>query len=151
MGQELEEGDALLLDFGKIEAIAAKAPGVIPAVAQSLLDGRVLMIGYVNEQALRSALEEGVAVFWSTSRNRLWVKGAGSGNLLRLREVRVNCEQNSLLYLVEPVGDGVCHTQSENGQHRDSCFYRRIDDGKLEHAPYEISWQTGSRGRERLG
>lgn len=151
MDTELEEGGALLLDFGKIEAIAAKAPGVIPAVAQSIHDGRVLMIGYVNEQALRTALEEGVAVFWSTSRNRLWVKGSGSGNLLRLREVRVNCEQNSLLYLVEPVREGVCHTRYDSGGHRDSCFYRRIDDGKLEHVPYEISWQTGPHSRERLG
>lgn len=150
MGSDVEEGEALLLDFGKLEAIAAKAPGVIPAVAQSFVDGRVLMIGYVNEQALRTALEEGVAVFWSTSRNRLWVKGAGSGDLLRLREVRVNCEQNSLLYLVEPLGEGVCHTCREDGVHRDSCFYRRIDDGKLEHAPYEGTWKTSSGG-ERLG
>lgn len=145
MGSELEEGDRLCLDFGKIETVAAAAPGVVPAVAQSVLDGRVLMVGYVNERALRMALEEGVAVFWSTSRNALWIKGSTSGDILRLAEARVNCEQNSVLYLVEPMGEGTCHTRDGDGVHRPSCYYRKIVGEELEHAPYESRW-AGSRG-----
>lgn len=142
MGSELEEGTRLCLDFGKLEAVAAAAPGVIPAVAQSVTDGRVLMVGYINERALRMALEEGVAVFWSTSRNQLWIKGSTSGDVLRLVEARVNCEQNSVLYLVEPMGEGACHTREEDGSHRGSCYYRAIRGAELEHVPYESRWQA---------
>jgi phosphoribosyl-AMP cyclohydrolase len=73
-----------------------------------------------------------VAAFWSTSRDELWVKGATSGDTLELVEVRVNCEQNSLLYLVKPLGQGACHTKGADGQARPSCYYRRIKDGRLQ-------------------
>jgi phosphoribosyl-AMP cyclohydrolase len=73
-----------------------------------------------------------VAAFWSTSRDELWVKGATSGDTLQVVEVCVNCEQNSLLYLVRPLGAGACHTKTPDGQTRMSCYYRRIVAGRLE-------------------
>ena len=137
MAHELEEGTTLQLDFSKIESVAASAPGVIPAVAQDVDTGRVVMLGYVNELALQTALAENVAVFWSTSRNQLWIKGASSGDFLELVEVRVNCEQNSILYRVRPKGEGACHTQDAEGRSRPSCYYRVLKDGQLRHVPYE--------------
>jgi len=138
MGKDLEEGSRVNLDFRKIEAIAESMGGVIPAVAQDVDTGMVLMLGYVNELALKTAFEKEVAVFWSTSRNELWIKGASSGDLLELVEARVNCEQNSILYLVRPKGQGACHTRNENGKSRASCYYRSLDfkKGELKHAPY---------------
>lgn len=141
MSHEREEGSRLNLDFNKIETIATHVRGVLPAVAQSVVDGRVLMVGYVNEMALQLALEQKLAVFWSTSRNELWIKGASSGDALELVETRVNCEQNSILYLVRPKGEGVCHTKDSDGRSRPSCYYRVIDQGELRHAPYEPGWQ----------
>ena len=144
MGQDLEEGSGLSLDFGKIKNVASSVRGVIPAVAQDIETGIVLIVGYVNEQALQTAMEKKLAVFWSTSRNELWVKGASSGDVLELIETRVNCEQNSVLYLVRPKGQGSCHTKDAEGKSRPSCYYRAIVDGKLKHVPYEPKWNEGS-------
>ncbi len=130
----LEEGSALSLDFKKLRKIASGAADVIPAVAQDALTGEVLILGYVNELALQTALKEKKATFWSTSRNELWIKGLTSGDFLELLEVRVNCEQNSILYKVRPAGQGACHTK-ENGKARKGCYYRRLNaDGSLEKA-----------------
>ena len=132
--KELEEGLALRLDFGKLRKIASGQADVIPAVAQDAQTGEVLILGYVNELALQTALREKKATFWSTSRNELWIKGLTSGDFLELLEVRVNCEQNSILYKVRPVGQGSCHTK-ENGKARSGCYYRRLKgDGTLEKA-----------------
>jgi len=129
--QELEEGQALRLDFKKLRKIASGQADVIPAVAQDAVTGEVLILGYVNELALQTALREKKATFWSTSRNELWIKGLTSGDFL---EVRVNCEQNSILYKVRPAGQGACHTK-ENGKARSGCYYRRLKaDGSLEKA-----------------
>ena len=141
MGQDLEEGTVLNLDFDKLKKVVEAAPGVIPAVAQDMDTGLVLIIGYVNEQALQAAMSRKVAVFWSTSRNELWIKGATSGDVLELQEVRVNCEQNSILYLVRTKGDGACHTRDAEGKSRPSCYYRAIEDGRLRHVPYEPGWK----------
>jgi phosphoribosyl-AMP cyclohydrolase len=91
----------------------------------------VLLIGHANRAALDHALKHRVATFWSMSRNELWIKGATSGNELILKEVRVNCEQNSLLYLVKLKRGGACHTTNAKGEYRRGCYYRRISDGKL--------------------
>jgi phosphoribosyl-AMP cyclohydrolase len=132
--QELEEGGALRLDFKKLRKIASGQADVIPAVAQDARTGEVLILGYVNELALQTALREKKATFWSTSRNELWIKGLTSGDFLELLEVRVNCEQNSILYKVRPAGQGACHTK-ENGKARPGCYYRRLKaDGTLEKA-----------------
>jgi phosphoribosyl-AMP cyclohydrolase len=132
--QELEEGSSLRLDFKKLRKIASGAADVIPAVAQDARTGEVLILGYVNELALQTALKEKKATFWSTSRNELWIKGLTSGDFLELLEVRVNCEQNSILYKVRPAGQGACHTK-QDGKARSGCYYRRLKaDGTLEKA-----------------
>jgi phosphoribosyl-AMP cyclohydrolase len=105
---------------------------VVPVAVQDADSKEVLIIAYANEEALQHTLTHGVATFWSTSRNELWIKGATSGDTLEIVEVRVNCEQNSLLYLVRPQGDGACHTTNADGQSRTSCYYRRLRDDKLE-------------------
>jgi phosphoribosyl-AMP cyclohydrolase len=125
---ELEEGTGLGLDFGKLASVAAGGAHVVPTVLQDADSGEVLFIGYVNEEALRTSLREKIAVLWSTSRNELWRKGATSGDVLELAEIRVNCEQNSLLYLVRRTTGGACHTLAESGSARPSCYYRMITD-----------------------
>lgn len=130
---ELEEGSTLALDFNKLAKVAA-AGEVLPVVVQNADTGEVLILAYANRKALEYTIEHKVATFWSTSRGELWIKGATSGDTLELVEVRVNCEQNSLLYRVRPLGQGACHTKDKNGKARNSCYYRRIKDGKLDPA-----------------
>lgn len=131
--RELEEGSALRLDYTKLRKVAAGREDVIPAVAQDAATGEVLIVGYVNALALETALRERKATFWSTSRNELWIKGLTSGDYLELLEVRVNCEQNSVLYRVRPAGQGACHTKGVDGRSRRGCYYRRLRaDGTLE-------------------
>ena len=123
---ELEEGSALSLDWEKLSKLAARGQRVVPVVLQHADSGDVLFVGYANDTALRETLTRRQAVLWSTSRDELCHKGASSGDLLDLVEVRVNCEQNSLLYLVRPAGEGACHTRDASGRHRPACYYRRI-------------------------
>ena len=127
MGKELEEGEELKLDFSKLQRAVASAPDVIPVAVQHADTRELLVVAYVNELALQRSLELKEAVFWSTSRNTLWHKGMESGNTFELCEVRVNCEQNSLLFLVRPKGGGMCHTRNEQGTARRGCYYRRLD------------------------
>ncbi len=124
---KLEEGLALHLDFNKLEKIAGTSPHVVPTVVQDVETGAVLIVGYANRQALEESLERKVAVLWSTSRNELWIKGATSGDYLKLEEIRVNCEQNSLLYLVRLEGKGSCHTKDASGNSRFGCYYRKLN------------------------
>ena len=121
----LEEGAKLTLDFTKLEQVA-QVGGVLPCAVQNADSGEVILVAYVNELALRTSIEEGIAVFWSTSRNELWRKGATSGETFALLEVLVNCEQNSLVYRVRPERGGICHTKNEGGAPR-NCYYRSLD------------------------
>ncbi len=121
----LEEGDRLLLDFEKVASIPASA-GVLPCAVQDADTHEVILIAYVNRAALDRSLATRSAIFWSTSRNELWEKGRTSGETFELVDVRVNCEQNSLLYLVRPRRNGICHTKNAAGEPRD-CFYRSVD------------------------
>lgn len=131
--KRLEEGSELLLDFHKLGKVAAAREAVIPVAVQNAESKEVIMIAYANQEALDYTLAHGVAAFWSTSRDELWVKGATSGDTLQVVDVRVNCEQNSLLYLVRPLGHGACHTRGPDGETRGTCFYRQIEDGQLVH------------------
>jgi len=128
---DLEEGFELCLDFGKLGKAARCGQDLIPVVVQDVETREVLILAYVNEEALNYAREKRVATFWSTSRNELWIKGATSGDFLDLEEIRVNCEQNSLLYLVRLRGKGACHTKDARGISRLGCFYRKIEEKKL--------------------
>lgn len=130
--KQLEEGRELRLDFNKLKKVAQAGEPVVPVAVQDVDSKELLLVAYANQTALQYSLEHGVAAFWSTSRDELWIKGATSGDTLALVEVRVNCEQNSLLYLVRPLGQGACHTRGGDGKSRPSCYYRRIRDGQLE-------------------
>lgn len=129
---QVEEGGAFALDFDKLEKVIDCGQALVPVAVQDADSKEVLVVAYVNRSALDYTLENEVATFWSTSRNELWIKGATSGDYLDLVEVRVNCEQNSLLYLVRPRGEGACHTKGEDGKARAGCYYRRLADGQLD-------------------
>ena len=132
MSADLEENLELSLDYTKLDSVAATGQRVLPVVLQHAETGDVLFLGYANELAVATTLEERTAVLWSTSRNELWRKGATSGDILKLVDVRVNCEQNSLLYRVIPAREGVCHTHNSSGATRPSCYYRTlVDDSAL--------------------
>jgi phosphoribosyl-AMP cyclohydrolase len=139
----LEEGRELRLDFSKLQKVARTADPVLPVVVQDADSREVLVVAYANQAALDHSLKTGIATFWSTSRHELWIKGATSGDTLKLVDVRVNCEQNSLLYLVRKLGGGVCHTRDADGQTRKTCFYRSIRDGKLEFVEGQKSAERG--------
>ncbi len=124
---EMEEGRRLQLDFAKLAKVGGTGQGVLPVVLQHADTGEVLYVAYANELALKETLATRRAVLWSTSRNELWRKGESSGDVLDLVDLRVNCEQNSLLYRVRPRG-GVCHTRDASGATRPTCYYRIIDE-----------------------
>jgi len=104
------------LDFSKLD-------GLIPAVIQDAASGRVLMLGFMNEEAFRKTVETGFATFFSRSRNKLWLKGESSGHRLVVKEISTDCDQDAVLLKVEALGPGVCHEGYE------SCFFRRLADG----------------------
>ena len=140
MGQ-LEESSELTLDFTKLEKVGAQVaatraaaggerplvdPGVIPVAVQNADTKEVILVAYTNEYAMKQSFEKRKLVLWSTSRNKLWFKGETSGETFDLLEAYVNCEQNSLLYIVRPCRGGICHTKNAAGAPR-NCYYRRID------------------------
>ncbi|MGB7727998.1 MAG: phosphoribosyl-AMP cyclohydrolase [Candidatus Acidiferrum sp.] len=98
-----------------------KLGGLIPGIVQDHETGDVLMLGYLNAEALEQTQSTGEVHFFSRSRNRLWKKGETSGHVLRVREVRVDCDADALLFLVEAVGPGVCHEGYR------SCFFRSLE------------------------
>ena len=124
--KELEEGSSLTLDFNKLEKAVGQSKGIIPVAVQHADTRELILVAYTNELAFRKSLADRSLVLWSTSRNELWEKGKTSGETFDLVEARVNCEQNSLLYLVRPRRGGICHTKNAAGQPR-NCYYRKID------------------------
>ncbi len=133
MAKELEEGNELQLDFSKLAKVSANCPDVIPVAVQNADTREIILVAYVNQRALDRSIETKSAVFWSTSRNELWEKGKTSGETFDLLEIRVNCEQNSLVYIVKPRRGGICHTKNQAGEPR-NCYYRRLnmETGSLE-------------------
>lgn len=123
---DIEEGNKLCLDYDKLKKSLDKSESVIPVAVQNIDSKEVILLAFVNEIAFRKAIETRTAVFWSTSRNELWEKGKTSGEYYDLCDVYVNCEQNSLLYLVRPRKGGICHTKNRKGEAR-NCYYRKID------------------------
>ena len=97
-----------------------KADGLIPAIVQDATTGDVLMLGFMNDVSLAETQRSREVVFFSRSRNRLWKKGESSGHVLKVRDVRVDCDADSLLIRVDPVGPGVCHEGYR------SCFFRSL-------------------------
>ena len=123
----IEEGSQLEIDFAKLSKIGMNGHMVIPVVVQDATSKEVLIVAYANDEAVAETFRLGEAVLYSTSRSELWHKGATSGDVLKVEEVRINCEQNSLLYLVTPKGQGACHTKDEAGKSRSSCYYRTVE------------------------
>jgi phosphoribosyl-AMP cyclohydrolase len=98
-----------------------KMGGLITAVIQDATSGRVLMVGFMNEEAYRKTVETGYATFFSRSRNKLWLKGETSGHRLVVRQISTDCDRDALLIRVDALGPGVCHDGYE------SCFYRTLE------------------------
>ena len=131
--KDIEEGSELRLDWKKLEKAVAGSPGIVPVAVQNADTDEVILVAYTNELAFRKSLETRSLVLWSTSRNELWEKGKTSGETFDLVDVRLNCEQNSLLYRVRPRRGGICHTKNRKGEPR-NCYYRKLnlETGKLE-------------------
>ena len=102
------------------------ADGLVPAIAQEADPGRVLMVAWMNREALRLSAEGGHAVYWSRSRGKLWHKGEESGHQQEVREIRLDCDHDVVLLQVAQRGGIACHT----GRH--SCFFQRLRDGRWE-------------------
>ncbi len=103
--------------------------GLLPAIVQDSYTGDILMIAWVNSEAFKETMDSGYATFWSRSRNELWKKGESSGNMMQIKEILVDCDQDSVIYKVEKALGGACHTKNSKGEYRNSCFYRRIIPG----------------------
>lgn len=104
------------LDFKKLD-------GLLPAVVQDAASGRVLMVGFMNDVAFQKTVETGNVVFYSRSRNKLWMKGETSGHTLVVKEISTDCDLDTVLVKVEALGPGVCHEGYQ------SCFFRTLKDG----------------------
>ncbi len=102
-----------------------KTGGLIPAIAQDFATGEILMLGYMNQEAFDATLSSGKATYYSRSRQTLWVKGETSGNVQRVKEIRIDCDDDTVLLKVEQFGGAACHTG-----HR-SCFYKKIENGSI--------------------
>ena len=122
-----EYTNEFLVDFGP------DGKNLLPVVTQDAQTKEVLILAFANREAFEETRRSGYATYWSRSRNELWKKGLTSGDLLKIVEIRINCEQNSLLYLVTPEGKGACHAKKADETPYSSCYYRKLDDdGKLQ-------------------
>lgn len=110
-----------------IDDIRWDEQGLLPAIAQDATTGKILMFAWMNRESLALTAKEGMAVYWSRSRNRLWRKGESSGHQQTIKEIRLDCDEDVIILSVEQAGGIACHTG------RESCFYRVLRDGK---------WQT---------
>ncbi|MDR0673240.1 MAG: phosphoribosyl-AMP cyclohydrolase [Zoogloeaceae bacterium] len=109
-----------MLSSSLLDSLRWDENGLIPVIAQEAQTGRVLMLAWMNPAALQRSAREGVAVYWSRSRQRLWKKGEESGHVQRIRAIRADCDGDALLILVEQQGGIACHTG------RESCFFREL-------------------------
>ena len=106
-----------------IDAVRWAADGLVPAIAQDVASGKVLTLAWMNREALAQTAQTGEAHYWSRSRRALWRKGEQSGYVQRVREIRLDCDNDAILLLVEQDGGIACHTG------RETCFFQRLDDG----------------------
>lgn len=120
----IEETNELMLDWDKLSAMSPENH-VIPVAVQNMDTKEVILIAYINKQALEESIRLRKVVLWSTSRNKLWFKGQESGNTFTLHHIFVNCEQNSLVFQATPDKGNICHT-SYNGV-PNNCYYRELD------------------------
>lgn len=104
----------------KIQLDFKKGNGLIPVIIQNFDSGEVFMLGYANSEALKNTLKEGLVFFWSRSRKKLWMKGEESGNKFKVKEILVDCDQDSILIKVELIGTNGCHTGAR------TCFFTKF-------------------------
>jgi phosphoribosyl-AMP cyclohydrolase len=102
-----------------------KTGGLVPAIVQDFQTGEILMLAYMNPDAFNATLATGKATYYSRSRQTLWVKGETSGNMQLIKEIRIDCDDDTVLLKVEQLGDAACHTG-----HR-SCFFKKVEDGSI--------------------
>jgi phosphoribosyl-AMP cyclohydrolase len=107
-----------------LDAVRWNADGLVAAVAQDAASGRVLTLAWMNREALERTASTGEAHYWSRSRGKLWRKGESSGHVQRVKEIRLDCDDDAILLVVEQVGGIACHTG------RERCFHQRLDDGR---------------------
>ena len=107
-----------------VTEVAWNSDGLVPAVAQDATTGRILMVAWMNAEALQLSADENRAVYWSRSRQKLWRKGEESGHVQHIKEIRLDCDRDVVILVVEQVGGIACHTG------RESCFYRVLEDGQ---------------------
>jgi phosphoribosyl-AMP cyclohydrolase len=107
-----------------LDEVPWNAQGLVPVIAQEAGSGRVLTLAWMNREALAETARSGEAVYWSRSRGRLWRKGERSGHVQKVRELRLDCDADTILLVVEQVGGIACHTG------RASCFYRKLENGR---------------------
>lgn len=106
-----------------LDDVRWNADGLVPAIAQDATSRAVLTLAWMNRDALKATADTGEVHYWSRSRGKLWRKGESSGHVQRVREVRLDCDHDAILLLVEQVGGIACHTG------RERCFFRRLDGG----------------------
>ncbi len=102
-----------------------KSDGLIPAIAQDYKTGDVLMLAYINEESWNLTLETGNATYWSRSRSKLWKKGEESGNVQKIKEILVDCDEDTVVFKVDQIGGAACHIGYR------SCFFRKVENGEL--------------------
>ena len=107
-----------------LDQVRWTSEGLVPAIAQDASSGRLMMMAWMNRVALAATAAEGRAIYWSRSRQRLWRKGEQSGYEQKVKEIRLDCDHDAVLLLIEQVGGIACHTG------RESCFFQRLDDKK---------------------
>ena len=107
-----------------LDEIKWDSDGLVPAIAQDSTSGKVLMMAWMNREALELTVKEGRAIYWSRSRNKLWRKGEESGHVQTLKDIRLDCDNDVILLSVEQIGGIACHT----GRH--NCFYKQLNDGQ---------------------
>ena len=103
-----------------------KTGGLIPAIVQNYETGEVLMLAYINKEAWETTLSTGKATYFSRSRQKLWIKGETSGNMQIIREIRIDCDDDTVIFKVEQIGGAACHKGYR------SCFYKKVEDGTVE-------------------
>ena len=104
-----------------IELDFSKGNGLLPAIAQDFHSGKVLMLAYINKESWKKTLETGDAHYWSRSRKELWHKGGTSGNVQRIKEIYVDCDNDTVVFKVEQIGGAACHLGYE------SCFHKKVE------------------------
>ena len=110
--------------------------GLIPAIAQDEITGKILMFAWMNKESIQQTQEKGFAVYWSRSRQKLWAKGEESGNTQKIKSIRTDCDKDVVLLTIEQVGGIACHTG------RESCFFNKLEQNKTIATDRKLEWQV---------